>query len=166
MHTSFNPQEMKVPSNWANEFGNVPPPPQSIQAPVPTSSFQRQDCESARLLHVYRPNTSDIDYQSSYMSSGMYGMRPMGTFPMSMDGPLMQSMDKGKGKSREMDFEAAFAQMAESLEAHPQQTARIEVLDDTADLAAAMARTNIEEAAAKANEQTTEDPELSSDFGR
>lgn len=62
---------------------------------------------------------------------------------MSMNAPAPQSVANGKGKGREIDFEAAFAQVAESLESQ-RPSARIEELDDTADLAAAMARTDLD----------------------
>ena len=94
-----------------------------------------------------------LDFQTPYMSSGMYGAGAMGMYSgMAMNSGMAQSMDKGKGKSREIDFEAAFAQMAEALEANPLESAKIEELDDTADLAAAMARTNVDQEEVKAAE--------------
>ena len=101
------------------------------------------------------------------MASGMYNFRSMGTYPMTMDPSITQVTDKGKGKSREMDFEAAFAQMTESLEqSHQQSSARIEALDDTADLAAAMAGSSLQDASFKTADQTQDDLEASSDFKR
>ena len=64
--------------------------------------------------------------------------------------PPLQTTDKGKGKSREIDFEAAFAQMAETLESNAKPEAQIEELDDTADLAAAMTHAKIDGEEARA----------------
>ena len=126
MSAPMHGQDMKTPDSWAAEFGNAPPT--ALPAPLAAmNASQRQEL-----------------FQNPYMSSGMYGMRPMGSFPMTMGSAQMPSMDKGKGKSREIDFEAAFAQMAETLESTRQSSAKIEELDDTVDLAAAMAATKME----------------------
>ncbi|KAJ7683250.1 hypothetical protein B0H17DRAFT_1205307 [Mycena rosella] len=105
-----------VPAGWAAEFG-------APQASVGAPSSQQ---------HMARP---DYQQRPSYMSSlGQYGTG----MPMGMYGPGMPGMVQafppqmnGKGKSREADFEAAFAQIAA---AHPQaeQTARIEEVEDGA----------------------------------
>lgn len=68
------------------------------------------------------------------LSSGMFhGMNPNTT---------IADQGKGKGKGREADFEAAFAQVAASL----QETSRIEeVKDDAEGLKDAMEKANIQE---------------------
>ncbi|KAJ6587168.1 hypothetical protein DFH09DRAFT_1142802 [Mycena vulgaris] len=103
-----------APAGWAAEFGA----PQA--SATPPSSQQHM---------------ADYQQRPSYMASlGQYG----GAMPMGMYGPGMAQMNgfpvqmNGKGKSREADFEAAFAQIAA---AHPQteaQTARIEEVEDGA----------------------------------
>lgn len=65
------------------------------------------------------------------MGMGMYSAIP----------PPAQALDKGKGKSREIDFEAAFAQVDQDLSTT--QSARIVELDDTADLAEALKQTSL-----------------------
>lgn len=126
--SDFVPQstmaDMKARSGWASEFGNGP----QMQAPV----------SSSQLATVQRPN---------YMQNSMYGMgRPMGMFSsMNMAPGPIQMPDNGKGKSREIDFEAAFAQLEQSFGPSTQETARIEELDDTADLAASMAETTLKD---------------------
>jgi peroxin-5 len=46
--------------------------------------------------------------------------------------PSLADMSKGKGKAREADFEAAFAQAAASLQNQQQSSSSIVELDDTA----------------------------------
>lgn len=135
----FMPQpamtDMKAQSRWTAEFGSAP------QAQMPIA-----------------PNQVSAMQQPTYMQGNMYGMgRPRGMFSnMSMMTPPVQVSDKGKGKSREIDFEAAFAQLDMSLGPQHQESARIEELDDTADLGAALS-----EAATKDEEK---DGVLGSDF--
>ncbi|KAJ7747387.1 hypothetical protein B0H16DRAFT_931027 [Mycena metata] len=122
-----------TPAGWAAEFGA----PQPSAAP---SSAQQQ---------LSRP-----DYQRpSYMSSmGQYGS-PMGMgMGMGMFGPTMPNQFQaqpmnGKGKSREADFEAAFAQVvAAQTQA---ETARIEEVQDGATgLEQALEETKIEDTSA------------------
>ena len=70
--------------------------------------------------------------------------------PMNMYSPPANmsatSLDKGKGKSREIDFEAAFAEVTQSLGPSQAESARIEELDDTADLNEALGGVKLEEA--------------------
>ncbi|KAJ7924984.1 hypothetical protein B0H13DRAFT_1171317 [Mycena leptocephala] len=106
------------PAGWAAEFG-------APQASTATPSSQQQ---------MGRP---DYQQRPSYMSSlGQYGSpMTMGMgMGMGMYGPAMAhqfpAQINGKGKSREADFEAAFAQIVAD---HPQtqgQTARIEEVQD------------------------------------
>ncbi|KAJ7079093.1 hypothetical protein B0H15DRAFT_520923 [Mycena belliarum] len=114
-------------AGWATEFGA---PQTSSVAPSPQQLMQRPDYQQ-------RP---------SYMSSlGQYGgMMPMGMYGSGMAQAFPAQMN-GKGKSREADFEAAFAQIAA---AHPQtesQTARIEEVDDATGLEKTLAGTTLED---------------------
>lgn len=77
-------------------------------------------------------------YQPSFgMSGGMYGSAFPQTFnPVPMEG-------KGKGKSREEAFEAAFQQFVDF---QPQSSAKIEEVNDVSDIEKAMNSTSLEEA--------------------
>ncbi|KAJ7772620.1 hypothetical protein DFH07DRAFT_802580 [Mycena maculata] len=114
-----------APAGWAAEFGA----PQTSAAP---SSQQ----------HIAHP---DYHQRPSYMSSiGQYGSpMSMGMYNPGMEHAFPAQIN-GKGKSREADFEAAFAQI---VAAHPQEqaeTARIvEVQDDTTGLEEALNETKI-----------------------
>ncbi|KAI0355751.1 TPR-like protein [Trametes cingulata] len=69
--------------------------------------------------------------QASYMSPGLYGRSmPMGMSSFAMGMPQM-SMDSGKGKGKEIDFDAAFAQFAASY-AGQSEGATITEVDDQA----------------------------------
>ncbi|KAJ7045695.1 hypothetical protein C8F04DRAFT_1065827 [Mycena alexandri] len=123
-----------TPVGWAAEFGA----PQTSMAPP---SAQQQ------MPHP------DYQQRPSYMPSmGQYG-RPMGMgMSMGMYGPTMTNQFQakpmnGKGKSREADFEAAFAQIA-AAQAQV-ETARIEEVQDGATgLEEALEQTKIEDASA------------------
>jgi peroxin-5 len=107
---------------WAAEFDANPQ--LGVQGPSVqgNSSTGMQGSSSTflpqRVVFIYlsaavQPHTSFMPSMNMYntpMSSGMYGMG------MQQYGynPGMQMLDKGKGKSREADFEAAFAQIAAS----------------------------------------------------
>ena len=84
----------------------------------------------------------------------------MSAFGMAM--PQM-SMDQGKGKGRQIDFDAAFAQLHASL-ADQTESARItEVTDETVDeLASELQETTLDRGKEKAAEQ--ENPYMGSDF--
>ena len=87
-------------------------------------------------------------------SYGMYGGMGQGMmYPMGMASNSVQISDKGKGKSREIDFDAAFAEFDHMLGPSPQEMARIEELDDTADLAEAMQRASMREASERSQDQ-------------
>jgi peroxin-5 len=73
-------------------------------------------------------------------SHGVYGS-PIGSYrnmgPSFFQGfdatpPIVADTSKGKGKAREADFEAAFAQVAASLQNQQQSTSSIVELNDTA----------------------------------
>ena len=80
-----------------------------------------------------------VQQRPSYMSP-MYGnSMPMGMYGMGMGMNGMQygmnanigPLSLGKGKGKEVDFEAAFAHYAEALGPTEQQTSRIEEVDDS-----------------------------------
>ena len=116
--TDFKPQA----SGWATEFGNSPA--QHIGSALPTQINGMQGSS-------YMPSMSN--------RLGMTAMMNFGPPPM------LASTDKGKGKSRDIDFDAAFAQFDQHHGPSAQETARIEELDDTADLAAAMGGATLQE---------------------
>jgi peroxin-5 len=81
------------------------------------------------------------------MSYPMYGGMSQGMlYPMGMASNPAEVSDKGKGKGREIDFDAAFAEFDQLLGPSSQETARIEELDDTTDLAEAMQRATLRDA--------------------
>ncbi|KAG6804935.1 hypothetical protein H0H92_001616, partial [Tricholoma furcatifolium] len=79
---------------------------------------------------------------------GVYGPslpREMGYgFGMQPAFNTTHTLDKGKGKAREVDFEAAFAQIASSLPAEETTSGIVEVSDDTTGLEDAMANASLE----------------------
>ncbi|KAG6889413.1 hypothetical protein C0992_005270 [Termitomyces sp. T32_za158] len=95
-------EESKGRAAWAAEFGassQLPSPPQQTHQPTSVPS--------------------DYQHRTTYMNPiGSYGT----SLPMAMSFGFMQpslnvsdAIGKGKGKAREVDFEAAFAQVAASL---------------------------------------------------
>ena len=80
-----------------------------------------------------------VQQQPSYMSSlGSYASPiPMGIYSMSPPtmqyggNPNFSILNQDKGKGREADFEAAFAQVAASLSPVEAQTSRVEEVDDS-----------------------------------
>jgi hypothetical protein len=80
-----------------------------------------------------------VQQQPSYMSSlGSYASpMPIGIYSMSPptmqygSNPNFSIVNQGKGKGREADFEAAFAQVAASLGPIEAQTSRVEEVDDS-----------------------------------
>ncbi|KAI1785750.1 peroxisome targeting signal receptor [Ganoderma leucocontextum] len=94
--------------------------------------------------------------QAPYMQSGLYGRSmPLGmsSYGMGMGMPQM-SMNQGKGKAREIDFDAAFAQVHASL-ANQTEGARItEVTDDVVEqLANGLESVGLEKGKGKAAEE-------------
>ncbi|KAI0341900.1 TPR-like protein [Trametopsis cervina] len=118
--------DMKPQEGWANEFGSSVGNSVSSSTPIQVGTTQRP----------------------SYMTNSMFGMgSAMGMRPMNFNPtPVLAVSDKGKGKSRDIDFDAAFAAFDQQLGPTPQETARIEELDDTADLAAAMSGATLHDA--------------------
>ncbi|CAL1707179.1 unnamed protein product [Somion occarium] len=121
-------------TGWAQEFGGASFAVPSAQA----NAAQRSEFN-----------------QASYMSPRMYGGMPMNMYSgMYGNAPPSLQMDvsKGKGKAREIDFEAAFAQVTQSLSniedqsrASEQESARISEFDDTADLSEAMQNASMQD---------------------
>ncbi|KAJ7217779.1 hypothetical protein GGX14DRAFT_597915 [Mycena pura] len=106
---------------WAAEFGNVP------QASAASSSQQltaRPGCElNSSVVAVDFDRAALVQQRPSYMHSvGQFG-GPMGMY---MPPPAFQAQMDPKGKSREADFEAAFAQVVAA------ETAKIEEIQDGA----------------------------------
>ena len=111
-----------APAEWTAEFAS------NSQMHGPPSMVQQPRAQGFR--------------QQSYMSSPMYGSMNQGfMFPATFNaGPALVSSDKGKGKARDIDFDAAFAELDQALGPSAQETARIEEFDDVADLNEAMER--------------------------
>ncbi|XP_006460776.1 hypothetical protein AGABI2DRAFT_142912 [Agaricus bisporus var. bisporus H97] len=117
---AYRPEDVQQ-NGWATEFGVSP------QLTSPVNPNVQQNMSS-------RP---EFQQRTSYMSPmGMYGNsmpmlgRSNGMFyGMNGDFNIMEQ-GKGKGKSREADFEAAFAQVTASLQ---EQTSRIEEVKDDVD---------------------------------
>ncbi|KAJ4483185.1 hypothetical protein J3R30DRAFT_1742688 [Lentinula aciculospora] len=110
-------ESTKSQSQWAAEFdGNA-------QTSLP---------QQPQSMH------SDPQQMPSYMPVGMYGdymprnnLFAMGGPPlMQTHTPLIADLGKGKGKSREADFEAAFAQIAASFPSQETTASRIVEVDD------------------------------------
>lgn len=104
-------------SSWANEFSGVQ------QQPINGSAMQMPETQRQQFIG----------------SHGMYGT-PMGLYG-NMGQPFFQGFNatplsvdasKGKGKAREADYEAAFAQYAASLQNQSESASRIVELDDNA----------------------------------
>lgn len=134
-------QQMRVyedsaKASWATEFGQTPQANLSIpqmQQGVPG----RSECTFDHLNVIFMLLMIFPVQQRTYMQP-MYGSSmPMGMYGMnapSMQYPMNSNFivaDQGKGKAREADFEAAFAQIVESLGTTESQTSRIEEVDDS-----------------------------------
>ncbi|KXN91001.1 Dihydroxy-acid dehydratase [Leucoagaricus sp. SymC.cos] len=136
-HQAFRPEE----GGWAGEFGV------SNQVTSPTSPGVQQNMSA-------RP---EFQQRNSYMPSmGMYGNSlpmygmPSGMFYGMNPNITIADQGKGKGKGREADFEAAFAQVAASLQ-NQSSTSRIEeVKDDVEALNEAMEKTKLDQEASEA----------------
>ncbi|KAF9478825.1 TPR-like protein [Pholiota conissans] len=126
--------EASANSSWATEFGN--PSQQSLASP----SHPMQQVMQGRAEFQQRP---------SYMAPNMYGgiqmgMPQMGMAPMSVNSANVFSQSQGKGKAREADFEAAFAQLAASMASAEAQT-RIEEVDNLSTLEDALKNVSLKE---------------------
>ncbi|KAI0949284.1 hypothetical protein AcW1_008944 [Taiwanofungus camphoratus] len=97
--------------------------------------------------------------QMPYMTSGLYGGSiPYGMLGSSVNASLdpLQGIDKGKGKSKEIDFDAAFAQAAASVISTQTENARIvEVDENISNLADSLQDTRLEGEPDKSNEAST-----------
>ncbi|KAG1731508.1 uncharacterized protein EDB91DRAFT_1058629 [Suillus paluster] len=124
MERSHQPlmQNNVTQSSWANEFGGAQ------QQPIGGPSMQHSIAQM--------PETQRQQFIGSH---GMYGS-PMGLYGNMGQSffqgynatPLNVDASKGKGKAREADYEAAFAQAAASLQNQQESSSRIVELDDTA----------------------------------
>ncbi|KAF8210465.1 peroxisome targeting signal receptor [Mycena galopus ATCC 62051] len=117
-----------APAGWAAEFG----------APQPSMATPTQQ-------QMSRP---DYQQRPSYMSSiGQYGAPTTMGMGMGMYGPAMTNQFpvqiNGKGKSREADFEAAFAQIV-AAQTQP-ETSRIEEVDTATGLEESLEKTRLDD---------------------
>ncbi|KAK7035448.1 Peroxisomal membrane signal receptor PTS1 [Paramarasmius palmivorus] len=144
-------QANQAQTQWAAEFGNTP----ALQKPTtPITS----ECEHGAIAFCHSSQSSlqaaqhqvpiyRSNFQTGFPLRGMYGGLPM---MQNFNGELL---DKGKGKNREADFEAAFDQYAASLTPVEKEQSRIVELNDSV--------TNIEEAMKSAS---LNEGELGTDF--
>ncbi|KAG2037423.1 hypothetical protein BDR03DRAFT_919923 [Suillus americanus] len=138
-------QNNATQSLWANEFGGAQ------QQPISGSIMQHS------VAQMQMPETQRQQFIGSH---GMYGT-PMGLYG-SMGQPFFQGFNatplsadanKGKGKAREADYEAAFAQYAAPLQNQQESTSRIVELDDNAaTLEQAMENVKLGDSGLKTNE--------------
>lgn len=132
-------------SGWTAEFGRTSSV--AVSGPAQSTALQRPDYS-----------------QTSYMSQGLYsgGMaRPMmyGSSFNAYGNPL-QALDKGKGKGKEIDFEAAFAEATASLTSNQAGGARIvEVGDDVSNVTESLQSASLDQ-----RQDEAEEPSMGSDF--
>lgn len=111
-------------SSWANEFGGAQ------QQPVSGSAMQHP------VAQMQVPETQRRQFTGSHemygTPMGLYGNMGQPFFQGFNATPLIADASKGKGKAREADYEAAFAQYAAPLQNQQESTSRIVELDDNA----------------------------------
>ncbi|KAG6903062.1 hypothetical protein C0995_006249 [Termitomyces sp. Mi166 len=129
-------EESQGRAAWAVEFGTsqVPSPPSQTQHPT-------------TILRDYQQRTTYMNPIGSYGSSLPMAMNFGFNMQPSLNVP--DTIGKGKGKAREVDFEAAFAQVAASLSpAQEIASGIVEVSDDVTELEDAMKAASLETSAA------------------
>ncbi|KAF8635230.1 hypothetical protein AX17_004005 [Amanita inopinata Kibby_2008] len=122
--------------SWATEFNGS-----TAMGAANTSAGQHQN----------GPTHAETQ-RSLYLQQGLYGSRPpMSMFDMGSQGVYMNAsynvMDqgKGKGKSREIDFDAAFEQIAATLTSSQADASRIvEVQDEVKEVEEALRSTSLD----------------------
>ncbi len=122
---------------WAAEFANV-----SLQNPsssviqqniIPTS----HTCEFAWIFLYDRPFSAvSVQQQRNYVTQIHGNSMPMPVGAFGMATPSTQYLNypgvvSSKGKAKEIDFEAAFAQLDQSISSPQHQSSGIEDVDDT-----------------------------------
>ncbi|KAF4620537.1 hypothetical protein D9613_000470 [Agrocybe pediades] len=109
--------------NWANEFGNAA----QLNGSSSSASASQQALPSRP---DYQQRTSYIPpVHGNMMPMGMYGANP--AMQYGLNSSFNQQVDHGKGKGKQVDYEAAFAQFADSFGPTETQTSRIEEVDDS-----------------------------------
>ncbi|KAG1799722.1 uncharacterized protein HD556DRAFT_1454839 [Suillus plorans] len=104
-------------SSWANEFSGAQ------QQPINGSAMQMPETQRQQFIGSHGMYGT---------SMGLYGNMGQPFFQGFNATPLSADASKGKGKAREADYEAAFAQYAASLQNQSESTSRIVELDDNA----------------------------------
>ncbi|PCH43430.1 TPR-like protein, partial [Wolfiporia cocos MD-104 SS10] len=139
-HEGPAPQAMS--SGWSSEFSSTASM-SAPQGPVQSAGPQRGDY-----------------VRSPYMSTGFYGGMAGGMMYQGMNTMgAPQILDSGKGKGKEIDFEAAFAQAAASFSEQGSSGRIVEVSDDVNSLADTLQETQIKE-----QEIKEASPEYGTDF--
>src|SRR6266550_4123693 len=109
---------------------------------VPPSSTKISPCRLIVRGLFLTPALTDITSAQRPLQvshGGMYGSRaPLGMYNMGWPGTYAASfnatdMGKGKGKSREIDFETAFEQVTASFASTQLNASRIEAVEETAE---------------------------------
>lgn len=130
-------EDSKIRAVWAAEFGNGP------QQFFPDASMLPE--MSAHTDYQQRPShMSTGGPYSNSMPMGMYGMNMTNMYHGNYG--ISSEQDKGKGKLKEADLEAAFAKAAASFAPNQAETSRIvEVDDGVTDVEQALKRTTLRE---------------------
>jgi peroxin-5 len=119
---------------WASEFERMSQPPSVTQHNVLHAEGTFLDHyrkTNLRLLYImaFQERPSFMSHGGIYqnpMASAMYGMNVTPTpYPGNYNALAVTGQSKGKGKGRDADFEAAFAQVVDSLSSAQIETPRI-----------------------------------------
>ncbi|EDR11864.1 uncharacterized protein LACBIDRAFT_313746 [Laccaria bicolor S238N-H82] len=115
-------EELANNAAWASEFGgSYSPSPSAQQIMVSKPEYQRPSLMSGVVMH------------GGTMPVTMYGANNVAHYGLSANFNVVEG--KGKGKSREADFEAAFAQIAASLTpAQADVSGFVEIEDEATDI--------------------------------
>ncbi|PFH53854.1 hypothetical protein AMATHDRAFT_136767 [Amanita thiersii Skay4041] len=128
-----NHSSLAGPSQWAAEFNG----------PIDSSVLVQNAGQQQSI-----PMQAASQIPTHFPQSGLHGPRPpmwmYGSSPNTMTNYALRDENKGKGKSRQVDFEAAFDQIAAYLATTQPTTSRLqEVKDDVHELETAMENTTL-----------------------
>ena len=153
-YQAFRPEDMQQ-GGWASEF-RASLSDQTTSPSAQQNIVARPDCAFSIFIYLFAFLRCLVQRGSSYMlpmnmhgnSMPMHGLlgAPFNGMSPSI---VLANQEKGKGKSTEADFEAAFAQVAASLQ-HQSSTIE-EVKDDVEELNEVMEKTKLEQDGTGAN---------------
>ncbi|KAJ3494592.1 hypothetical protein NMY22_g20052 [Coprinellus aureogranulatus] len=115
-HNMRQLEEHAASAGWSTEFNAAP----QLNGSGPAMQSHGVAMQGPP-RSMYMPT---MNRYSSPLATGMYGGMGMQQYGYN---PGLETVNKGKGKSREADFEAAFAQIAESMSAHGQSKSEEDV---------------------------------------